>query len=59
MLIIKLSGLLRSARNDGDLYRHRSFLQRIFPMPGARNDGTCSSEGYENFTLKKTAFGVG
>ena len=32
------SGLLRSARNDGDLYRHHSFLQGIFPMPGAYND---------------------
>ena len=31
-------GLLRSARNDGDLYRHLSFLQGIFPMPAARND---------------------
>ena len=35
---IRLSGLLRSARNDGDLYRHHSFLQGIFPMPGAYND---------------------
>ena len=33
-----VSGLLRSARNDGDLYRHHSFLQGIFPMPVARND---------------------
>ena len=34
-----MSGLLRSARNDGDLYRHHSFLQGIFPMPCAHNDG--------------------
>ena len=27
-------------RNDGDLYRHHSFLQGIFPMPGAYNDET-------------------
>ena len=26
-------------RNDGDLYRHHSFLQGIYPMPAARNDG--------------------
>ena len=39
MLIIRISGLLRSARNDGDLYRHHSFLQGILPMPGSRNDG--------------------
>ena len=25
-------------RNDGDLYRHHSFLQGIFPIPGSRND---------------------
>ena len=25
-------------RNDGDLYRHHSFLQGIIPMPGTRND---------------------
>ena len=25
-------------RNDGDLNRHQSFLQGIYPMPGARND---------------------
>ena len=33
-----VSGLLRSARNDGDLYRHHSFLQGIYPMSGDRND---------------------
>ena len=33
------SGLLRSARNDGDLYRHHSFLLGIFSMPATRNDG--------------------
>ena len=27
-------------RNDGDLYRHHSFLQGILPMPGSRNDET-------------------
>jgi len=32
------SGLLRSARNDGDLYRHHSFLQGIFHVLGAYND---------------------
>ena len=38
--IIRLSGLLRSARNDGDQYRHHSFLQGIYPMPGTYNDET-------------------
>jgi len=36
--IINRSGLLRSARNDGDLYRHHSFLQGIYHVPGTRND---------------------
>ena len=45
--IISLSGLLRSVRNDGDLYRHHFFLQGIYPMPGARNDGT-HKYGYIN-----------
>ena len=27
------------SRNDGDLYRHHSFLQGVYPMPAARNDG--------------------
>jgi len=37
---IRNSGLLRSARNDGDMNRHQSFLQGIYPMPAARNDET-------------------
>ena len=42
---IRISGLLPASclavRNDGDLYRHHSFLQGIFTMPAARNDDTC------------------
>jgi len=37
--IIWLSGLLRSARNDGDLNRHHTFWRGINHMLGATNDG--------------------
>ena len=40
--IVRPSGLLPASclavRNDGDLNRHQSFLQGIYPMPGSRND---------------------
>ena len=38
-----VSGLLRSVRNDGDLYRHYSFLRGIYHVPGAYNDETRNS----------------
>ena len=51
------SGLLRSARNDGDLYRHHSFLHGIYPMPGATNDEFCK---HVNFSvLEKNIFSSG
>ena len=39
-LILTLSGSLDCfvPRNDGDLCRHHSFLQGIYPMPGTYND---------------------
>ena len=37
--IIRLSGLLRSARNDGDLNRYHTFWRGINHMLGATNDG--------------------
>ena len=46
-----VSGLLRSARNDGVLYRHHSFLQGIFPMPGAYNDEVVNLHNIRNSGL--------
>jgi len=48
---IRLSGLLRFAHNDGDLFRHHSFLQGIYHMPGATNDNRPSIDKKEKNPL--------
>ena len=53
--IIWFSGLLRSARNYGNLYRHHSFLRGIYHVLGARNDDTTKISYHNIFICKGIA----